>query len=225
MRRVLWIFAHQDDEVAAAARILASRRRGEEVWCAYLTGGRAAHVRNAESIAALKTLGVTDAVFFAHPDGALHRHLDEAIRDVESIDAEFDEVGTLAWEGGHQDHDAAHLVALAFARKRGLEVYEVPLYNGFGVPGPFFRVMHPVGDGWERTKLTFDDALRIVGLTRFYRSQRKTWLGLLPEALLRLLVLRRTYARRADASRTASAPHAPPSNPILVVLIAGRLRS
>ena len=41
-----------------------------------------------------------------------------------------DEVWTLAWEGGHQDHDAAHLVAIAFANRRGAPVFEVPLYHG-----------------------------------------------------------------------------------------------
>jgi LmbE family N-acetylglucosaminyl deacetylase/SAM-dependent methyltransferase len=212
MRRVLWVFAHQDDEVAAAARMLEQTRRGDELWCAYLTNGAAkvsGEVRNAESLAALFSIGVTNVLFFDAPDGALHEHLQPALTRLEArFDGmPFDEVGCLAWEGGHQDHDAAHLVALAFARRRGVPAWEVPLYNGYGVPGQFFRVLRPIGEGWERSSVPFRDAWRVRHMIRCYRSQRRTWLGLMPEALLRLFVLRRTVARRADPARVAQPPH------------------
>jgi LmbE family N-acetylglucosaminyl deacetylase len=57
------------------------------------------------------------------------------------LSARFDqaeEVWTLAWEGGHHDHHAAHLVALAFAAGRGARCFEVPLYTGFRRVGRSF---------------------------------------------------------------------------------------
>jgi LmbE family N-acetylglucosaminyl deacetylase len=212
MKRVLWIFAHQDDEVAAAARMLEQRRAGHEITCAYLTDGARyvpAARRNAESVAALATLGITNLIFLAHADGTLHTHVAEALAELEAHlhGVTIDEVGCLAWEGGHHDHDASHLVALAFARARGIESYEVPLYNGLGTRGSIFRVLRPVGEGWESRRISFSDAVRVILMVRFYRSQRKTWLGLLPGTLLRILLLRRTSFRRADIRRVHRAPH------------------
>ena len=37
MARVLFVFAHQDDEIAAASRIRFVRARGDHVACVYLT--------------------------------------------------------------------------------------------------------------------------------------------------------------------------------------------
>lgn len=212
MKRVLWIFAHQDDEVAAAPRMLEQRRNGDEISCAFLTDGARyvpAARRNAESVAALATLGITNLIFLTHADGTLHAHVDKALAQLESHfrGATVDEIGCLAWEGGHHDHDASHLVALAFARTRSIEAYEVPLYNGLGTPGSMFRVLRPVGEGWESRRITFSDALRALLMVRFYRSQRKTWAGLLPGTLFRLLLLRRTSFRRADSKRVHHAPH------------------
>ena len=212
MRRVLWIFAHQDDEVAAAARMLEQRRRGDDIHCVYLTDGAAyasAAVRNRESTNALASIGVTNIVFFSRPDGALYEHVDASLAELEARfdGVTFDEVGCLAWEGGHHDHDASHLVALAFAARRKIDAWEVPLYNGAGVPGALFRVMRPLGAGWESRRLTFSDAVRIVMLARFYPSQRRTWLGLLPELLVRVLAMRRSFVRRALVSRAGRAPH------------------
>jgi LmbE family N-acetylglucosaminyl deacetylase len=185
--RVLWIFAHQDDEIAAAPRMLEQLRRGESVRCVFLCGRER---RDAESRAALASLGITDVTFLAFPDGRVVEHLGEI-----AIDGEADEVGCLAYEGGHQDHDAAHLFAVAFARARGIDAYEVPLYNGAGFP---FRVMHPIGDGWTCKSIALRDAWRTIALVRFHKSQRRTWLGLLPEAFVKLVLLRRAYARRVE---------------------------
>ena len=58
-----------------------------------------------------------------------------------------DEVYLPAWEGGHQDHDAGHLLGLSLAAP-GLRLRQFPLYQGAGLPGPFFRVMAPLpGNG------------------------------------------------------------------------------
>jgi hypothetical protein len=207
---LLCVFAHQDDEVAAATRILLARRDGHRVVCVYLTDGAfriPATVRNEESRAALKRLGVTEIHFGTAPDGNLPEHAQEALAFLESLAAQPDEVWTMAWEGGHQDHDAVHVIALAYARKRGVPCREVPLYNGHHSPRTLFRVMHPVGDGWVTRRISLRDGLRVIALLPLYASQRKTWLGLFPESLLKLVVARHEYVREADPRRLASPPH------------------
>src|SRR5215210_5707676 len=134
---VVFIFAHQDDEIALVSRIRFEVARGHRVTCVCLTDGAAvasAATRDRESRGVLARLGVDD--FRVAPaeeriaDGALPEHLEEALRFVEATIGDVDEVVTLAWEGGHQDHDAAHLVAAVFARRRGVPCLEMPLYNG-----------------------------------------------------------------------------------------------
>lgn len=207
---VLFVFAHQDDEIAAATRILLACRNGDRVICAFLTDGALnvpSALRNEESRRALARLGVTDLLFAMFPDGNLPEHVCEALSFLESGVEEVGEVCTLAWEGGHQDHDAAHVAALAFARRRGVPCREVPLYNGGGYPRWLFRVLRPVGEGWTTSRVRLSDALLVLSLVRFFRSQRKTWAGLLPKAMFELLIARRAHVRDADPRRLAEKPH------------------
>jgi LmbE family N-acetylglucosaminyl deacetylase len=207
---ILFVLAHQDDEIAGATRMLRARRDGHHVQCAYLTDGTfrvPASVRNEESRRALARLGVTVILFGTSPDGNLPEHVHEAMAFLESQVGQIDEVYTLAWEGGHQDHDATHLVALAFAQRRGIPCHEMPLYNGYRTPHSYFRVMHPLGDGWTSRRVSLADGLRVVALLPLYRSQRKTWLGLLPETFFKLVIARREFVREVDPGRVHSRPH------------------
>lgn len=219
MPDALFVFAHQDDEIAAATRILHLLRQEWSISIVYLTdgeGGRTkSDVRDAETRKVLGQLGVDlSKVHFAGsrervPDGRLIEHLDRALQLLEQSVPRADEIWTLAYEGGHQDHDAAHLVTMAYAAKRGLPLFEMPLYHGYGLPGPFFNTLAPLRNGgaWSARKISLSEGFRIALLARFYRSQRKTWLGLLPEAILRLAVGRREWTRQADLQRLRDKPH------------------
>jgi LmbE family N-acetylglucosaminyl deacetylase len=208
--RVIFVFAHQDDEIAAAPRIRRAVAAGDEIACAFLTDGKKPIVRDDESRRALASLGVSEIAFIGSEnqigDGSLIEHLDRALALLSARFDRADEVWTLAWEGGHQDHDAAHLVALAFARERGARCFEVPLYTGFRRIGPFFRVCCPIGEGWTSRRLTLREVLANAALVRFYRSQRRTWLALLPG----VLTTWREHAREVSATRVRSRPHAGP---------------
>ena len=217
MTTALFVFAHQDDEIAMASRITYEIARGSRVICACLTDGGSrvsAATRDAETVLVLSRLGVPskDIALIGSrqriPDGALVEHLDQAMHALEQWIAAtpMDVVYGLAWEGGHQDHDAAALVAAALAHRRGIECWEMPLYHGrtaFRV----FRVLAPLGEGWIRRRITAAEGMRIVLLTRLYRSQRKSWLGLVPEAFLKLVVLRREVVRRVEPGRFYQSPH------------------
>src|SRR5436305_3594234 len=172
----------EDDEVAIAPGIARDAASGARVVCAFLTDGGAPAVRGAESRAVLAGLGVQDVVFVGLSERTLVEHLEEAYRALEHIDA--DEVVTLAWEGGHQDHDAAHLVALALAIARGVRCLEFPLYHGKGLPGHLFRVMSPLRGG-EARRLSVRDVWKRAMLAWRYPSQRRSWLGMFPQMIWR----------------------------------------
>jgi LmbE family N-acetylglucosaminyl deacetylase len=209
---VVFVFAHQDDEIALASRIRLAIGRGDRVICVCLTDGAAAvsaAVRDAESRRVLDHLGVAD--FRVAPpgeriaDGSLPDHLGPALEFLErAVPEETGEVVTLAWEGGHQDHDAAHLVAAVFAEHRRARCIEMPLYNGEGARLHLFRVNHPVGDEWTVRKLSLREWLANVALARHYTSQWRTWLGLVP---LYILGGPRELTREADLRRAATPPH------------------
>lgn len=213
MRNVVFVFAHQDDEVALASRIRFERALGSSITCVCLTDGAAAvpaPTRDHESRKVLTLLGVTDFRVMHEQriaDGSLPDRLDDALAFLESSITLVDEVVTLAWEGGHQDHDAAHLVALVFANKRGVACLELPLYNGYRVRDPLFRVNNPPGDGWTERRLSRREYFANVLLARFYPSQRKTWLGLAP---LLLVGKARELTRVAGLQRATEPPHPRP---------------
>jgi len=201
MARVLFVFAHQDDEMAAISRIRYVRARGDDVGCIYLTDGGArvpSHIRDAESRKALAILGVTDVRFEKSiRDGMLPEHLGEALAMLEKETC--DEVVTLSYEGGHQDHDAAFLVSAVFARRRGIPCWEMPLYSSYT------RVMVPTGEEWlwprDISPFEFLDNLLIAF---HYKSQWRTWLGLLPFMITRRKL---EFIREADACRAENPPH------------------
>jgi LmbE family N-acetylglucosaminyl deacetylase len=219
-RTSLYVFAHQDDEVAAAPQIVEDVANGVDVLCAFLTDGGAGKaspaVRDAESAAVLSSLGVhRDHILFlgsrfAIPDGALVEHIDRAyeLLEHELAHAEVVSIHCLAWEGGHQDHDASHLIALAVARKRSLleQCFELPLYRG---SGSLFRTLAPLPPraGWEERRLSLQEGVRFSLLVWRYRTQWRSWTGLFPELALKLAILRRSTRRAVALDRVRARPH------------------
>ncbi|MBV8518614.1 MAG: PIG-L family deacetylase [Acidobacteria bacterium] len=218
----LFVFAHQDDEIAFASRISYALRNGRAVSCAYLTDGEGKGIpsatRDRESRRVLAHLGVDLArVHFIGseeriPDGKLVEQLDRALALLDArVTEAVDEIYCLAWEGGHADHDASQLVAAAFAARRGVlaKCYEMPLYHGHRLPGPLFNTLAPlrVGGPWTGRQITLREAFGIALLCRFYDSQRATWMGLLPEALIRLALGQREHTRPVDVARLTQKPH------------------
>ena len=204
MPHALFVLAHQDDEIATATRMCYLLREGWTISVAYLTNGGRPEVRNDEARAALACIGVdlTRVDFMDVPDGSLVDYLDRGLERIERVKG-VDEVYCLAWEGGHQDHDASHLVAVAFATRRGVPCFEMPVYHGRGLPGQFFRSFAPFGDGWVARRITWRENLDAARLCRFHRSQRRTWTMLFPGLVMR----RREWTRRASVERLQAKPH------------------
>jgi len=223
MSTALFVFAHQDDEVMMAPRIDFERLRGADVYCVYLTDGGARArpgARDRESVRALARLGIESGrILFLGSRrpiraGELVSRLDVALEDLEGWMSGVDAgpVYCPAWEGGNPDHDAAQLVAAAFAQRRGAldRCAELPLYHGFGTIGPMFRTMSPLPprDAWATRRFSSRDGMRYVALPFCFPSQWRTWLGLFPSSFLRLAVVRREVIRPVDVTRYGARPHA-----------------
>jgi LmbE family N-acetylglucosaminyl deacetylase len=150
------------------------------------------------------------------PDGQLVNALPATWSALEELTRGWavDEVLCPAYEGGHMDHDAANVLAIALAGALGVPggARQFPLYNGWGTRGGLFRVMHPspgMGEVGVR-RVTVRDGFTVAMLVRHYRSQRKTWLGLSPEAFLKLVAMRREYSSVAEPAAVLGRPHPGP---------------
>jgi len=223
----VFLFAHQDDEFAVFPKIEAELAACHRVVCIYLTdgtfGGQSAAVRNAESLAVLTAMGVdaTDVVFLGEyagiRDGCLYESLElalqrtfEVVRRLAYIAAFY----VMAWEGGHQDHDAGHLVGLALAVRLGLldKTWQFSLYNGRGLPWIFFRVLSPLsGNGPVLAqRLSWAQRWQYIHHCLSYKSQRKTWLGLFPFVAAQYLLGGQAKWQPVSIGRIANRPHAGP---------------
>lgn len=225
MRRWLVLLAHQDDEIVAlpAIRGLAAQ---SVFKCVYLTDGAGLHGktkpdrRNAESLRVLARLGIRpEQVEFAGsdlsiPDGRLIELLDKALAHLgpELSGSGVTDIATLAWEGGHPDHDATHLLALALAKQIGARVWTFPLYNGHQAGVLPFRVMTEcaLGENPERWQIRWRDRLEVLRSPLSYPSQWRSMLGLYLPMLWVYWTRGSICLDLASAQATGQRPHQGP---------------
>jgi hypothetical protein len=116
-----------------------------------------------------------------------------------------------AWEGGHPDHDAAHLIGLMLARESdaAAEVFQFSVYHGCGLPGSLFRVLSPLpgnGSVVERDVLWID-RLRYLRYCLSYPSQWTTWIALFPLVLANYIIVGKQRLQSVDPTRVRQPPH------------------
>jgi LmbE family N-acetylglucosaminyl deacetylase len=222
---VVFVLAHQDDEAGAIATIVRERNAGHRCWFLYLTdGGRytSSIVRDAETCAALARVGIDRScvVFLADgqgriADGSLVNDLARAeamltawLRKLNIAPAR---VYTIDWEGGHVDHDAAHLVALSFARQRNVTIAGFSLYNGYRRLRKILRLRVTAlvpSDGHVLSfAIPWRTALLAASAPLWYPSQRSSWRSLGPGLAVRVLVGRQERLRSASVRRVEKRPH------------------
>jgi len=144
----LILVAHPDDEVIGFGGLMQEMSRpivvfstdgaprDPQFWNAYGSRENYAAVRRREAREALSLAGA-ERVFLADhtpqgiADQELFRRLPEAIKTVEQVVAEVrpDALLTLAYEGGHPDHDGCCFIAFIVGRRAGIPVWEAPLYH------------------------------------------------------------------------------------------------
>lgn len=206
--------------------LLEERAAGAEIVCMYLTDGSARGVnpatRDAESRAALQRLGIAgDAVVMLAAGGGRIRDGTLAERSLEALTAVRAWIGASgfwpqrmyapSYEGGHPDHDAAHLVAAVVASEYGIaaDAWHFSLYNAYRRSRPFFATMRqlPSHAPSRGALMPFAARWRATWLCGCYASQRRTWLGLLPGAAYARLIAGRERAVRFDLDRLSRRPH------------------
>ncbi len=144
--------AHPDDECVAYGTLLQRMREPHVVyatdgapkdpyfWQKYGSREEYARLRQAEARAALACVGVKDVEFLADSaprfgvsfeDQGLFRVLPQAFEALAEIVARLrpEALATLAYEGGHPDHDSCNLLALELGKAFGVAVWEAPLYH------------------------------------------------------------------------------------------------
>jgi len=142
------LVAHPDDEVIGFGALMQKMKRAivvfatdgaphdEYFWKAYGSRERYSQIRQEEAREALGIIGA-EAVFLADKveggiaDQELFKRLGEAVKAFDQVveQVQADCLMSLAYEGGHPDHDAACFIASLMGRRRGLPVWESPLYH------------------------------------------------------------------------------------------------
>ncbi|WP_184102131.1 PIG-L deacetylase family protein [Silvimonas terrae] len=223
-KQSLFIFAHQDDEFGVFSEIERKIQGNERVFILYLTSGGPTGAgtprRDAESLRILKRMGVQERdIFFlgstlAIPDGKLVEYLDPAWRALQDLWHQLggvDDLYVLAWEGGHQDHDAAHLLGVALASCHGIlaRCHQFCLYTGRGLAGSLFRLFapDPANGPLHVTRIPWQKRWCHLQFVLMYPSQVKTWMGLFPFFLFHYLFRGTQVLQPVSLDRLNEAPH------------------
>lgn len=220
----LFLLAHQDDEFGVFGEIERRLSLNDRVSVVYLTSGTLtgspSDKRDLESLCVLQKLGVMaeDVHFlgrqFAVPDGRLVDYLEASLAQLVDLCARIgvpDDLYVLAWEGGHQDHDAAHLIGLACKRVWGSKIScrQFPLYSGQKLPSVLFRLFAPLKENGpvESYRLSWSQRVRFMVFCWMYPSQIKTWIGLFPFLMFHYVFWGTQQFQQVDFARVSAPPH------------------
>ncbi|MGO9327503.1 MAG: PIG-L deacetylase family protein [Steroidobacteraceae bacterium] len=218
------LLPHQDDEIGVFHVIDECVKAGRRLLVIYVTDGAwqraSTSIRNAESMTVLSRLGVAqDRIWFLGQEcGVANQNLRLRLEEVHaallarlSSGPEVSAIYTPAWEGGHPDHDAAALLAVALARRLGSEgkVRQYPMYSAYRCSRRPYTVFNPIREAAPviNERIPLDRRIEHLALCWRYPSQMKTMLGLFPFILAH-------YARKGvqqyqhlDADIVTRRPH------------------
>lgn len=211
---VVFVLAHFDDEYCALPLILEAQAAGEACWFLYVADYRRsgmAERRFAETRAFLRAFDVpAERVrHVGRGSGVFDRDVADSVEvalgRLRAALAEIPAVGrfvTLAWEGGHPDHDSCAAMSVILAAERGgLPIRQFGLYNGRRFPRPFYRACSPIPENGPEVRIavTARQWLAWIAAVRFFPSQTWNWLGLWPSMFM-------TFAQRGGFACQALEP-------------------
>ncbi|HET7872594.1 MAG TPA: PIG-L family deacetylase [Terriglobales bacterium] len=196
----LILVAHPDDEVIGFGGLMQRMSRpivvfstdgaprDRHFWKDYGSRENYAAVRRREAREALSLTGAERVFLADHTPGGiadqeLFQRLPDAITTFDQIVAEVrpDALLTLAYEGGHPDHDAACFMAFITGRRTGIPVWEAPLYHR-RQDGASATQTFPTYTGQERLYSVRGDALdKKIGMLAAYPSQELVLSAFRPE--------------------------------------------
>lgn len=221
---IVYLFAHQDDEIAVLHDIETALQGGARCAFLYLTNGNWAgadpEIRNRETLEILSRLGAApDAAHFlgtqqAIPDGQLAGHFSKAIEGIRDALTRIGPVERFvmpAWEGGHQDHDAAHALGVKFAIEANAldRSRQFTLYRAATVGLLPYVVFRPLAANGRIIRSAIPSRRRLAYLRYclIYATQRKTMAGLVPFMALDYLIDRHQKLQPVSSARLAERPH------------------
>lgn len=150
LERTLVLVAHPDDECIAFGALLqrmqsplvvfATNGSPEDpyFWQKYGSREAYARLRRKETMGSMRAAGVQDVLFLSDLPGGerfvdqeLFRNLHSAFNILSEIAQRrmITAVLTLAYEGGHPDHDSCSLLASQLAKRFSVPCWEAPLYH------------------------------------------------------------------------------------------------
>jgi LmbE family N-acetylglucosaminyl deacetylase len=194
------LVAHPDDEVIAFAGLLQRMKKAVVVfatdgaphdpafWRDYASRHDYAEVRRQEARQALAITGA-EPIFLADQiedgivDQELFRRLPQAISAFEEVAARVapDSLLTLAYEGGHPDHDTCSFICAWVGRRRNIPAWESPLYHSHP-DGSTAVQMFPRLTGQEINYEVQGEALqKKLAMFHTYKSQKLVLDGFRPE--------------------------------------------
>lgn len=215
---VVFLLAHFDDEYCALPLILEAQAAGSACRFVYVADYASAadgRRRLAETRAFLARYDIPpEAVIHAGAgtgalDGQVVRHLSAALPAVRAAVGRAERMVTVAWEGGHPDHDACAAMATVIAGELGVPVDQVGLYNGRRIVRPLYRACWPLPQNGpeRRIRLSPRQWARWTAGVLFFPSQAWNWLGLWP-AMFLTFALRGGFAcQRLEPARIRERPH------------------
>jgi hypothetical protein len=201
----LFLFPHNDDELFALPLLKVAEEYSDQTICIFLTSPQSsllAQKRRSESDATLSmfnNVSLIDNLSMKSLDGFLVRDLTYSRRLITKY---FEDNGIVldncifpALEGGHQDHDAAHLLGASLSLDLGLTGLEYLTYRSIGWhklysvmnPSKIFRKTHEI----ERILFSVREGLRFISKVKNYPSQKKSLALLFPFLVLHYLIHRK----------------------------------
>ena len=198
--RRVFIFAHCDDELFCLPLLLEKNSVNTIVFLTTLDKNNAepskVNIRMQEALKAnkflskattIKTIFYNEGIY----DGTIHtdfyrNHFKQLTRFV--LDEKPDELVTLSYEAGHQDHDSAYLITRLISENEQLKLRCFSGYRASTLFPRLFTVLRPISFS---NKIDFNRiliTLIAVRLMIIYRSQAKTWIGLAPVLLIKYIL-------------------------------------
>jgi N-acetylglucosamine malate deacetylase 2 len=198
---VLILVAHPDDETVAFGGLLQQIHRATVVfatdgaplhhflWKPYSSREAYAEIRRRECNAALRFTR-SEAVFIGDllnsciADRELCRHVSRAAGVLQEIIRKIkpDCILTLAYEGGHPDHDTCCFLAFCAGRRAQIPVWESPLYHRRPDGSIATQVFARPNGQEEVLQLSGEFLVRKAKMLEAYESQKKILAGFRPEA-------------------------------------------
>lgn len=195
--RRVFIFAHCDDELFCLPLLLEKNSENILIFLTTLDknglDSSKVNIRLEEASKAnkflskftnIKTIFYNEEIY----DGTIHsdfyaHHFDQLTRFV--LEEKPDELVTLSYEAGHQDHDSTHLISRLIADNEQLRLRCFSGYRASTLLPRLFSVLKPTS---ATEKIVFNRILisiTAVRLMTIYKSQAKTWIGLGPVLLFK----------------------------------------